>query len=118
MNTRFWVILVITMCAGSYTYQPAYGQCVTNKVKGATFSNCGEGALGVMQKSDGVKFKESAGDDGLSQHLDGKSSVRFKEDAPEKGKDGAKPVDKKNLPLFKETSRDPESNKDKGQRVE
>ena len=119
MNTRFWVIVIITMCAGSYTYQPAFGQCVTKKIKGTTFSNCGEETLGVMQKSDEVKFKESEDDDELSQHLTGKSSMRFKEDEPEEGKseedkpeegkEGAKPIKKKNLPLFKTLPPEPES---------
>lgn len=106
MNTRFWVVVVITMCAGGYMYQPAFGQCVTNKVKETTFSNCVDPASGVMQKSDGVQFKESADDDGLSQHLTDKSSVRFKEDISEEEKDGAKPADKKELYLLKEISRD------------
>lgn len=106
MNTRFLVGVVIMMGVGSYAYQPAFGQCVTNKVKGTTFSNCVDAASPEIQKLDGVKFKESADDDELSQHLTDKSSMQFKEDAPKEGKDGVPLIDKKSLHLFKEAPRD------------
>ncbi len=114
MNTRFWVVVVMMVCVGSYAYQPAFGKCVTNKVKvkgkGTTFSNCADATSAEIQKSEGAHFKESADDD-LSRRLNGKSSQQFKESVSEEGKDGAKPVDKKKSHLFKEIPREPKSNK-------
>ncbi|MBI2778431.1 MAG: hypothetical protein HYX62_01380 [Gammaproteobacteria bacterium] len=77
MKKNLNIYSIVAFSLTMFAIQPVFGKCVTNHVKGTTFSNCNEEATASTQKAKGMLFKKSDDDtSGTSKNSNETSSLQ------------------------------------------